>query len=59
MDRSLWAANVGRPEEEDVPRHEEDLAVKGAIDSGVEVAKALNPQGDEQGPGSVGAPGYC
>ena len=39
--------------------HEEDPAIKGGIDGGAKVAGELDPQGNEQGPGSVGAPGCC
>ena len=40
-------------------RREEDPAIEGGVDGGTTVTEELDPQGDEQGPGSVGAPGHC
>ena len=54
-----WSLLAGRPEEEDASRYEEDPAVEGGFDGGTKVTEELDPQGYEQGPGSVGAPGYC
>ena len=52
-------AIFGRPEKEDAPRHEEDPAVEGGVGGSATVAEELDPKGDEQGSGSVSAPGYC
>ena len=59
VDRSLWAANVGRPEEEDVPRRQEDLAVESWVGGGATDFEELDLKEGEQSPGSVGTPGHC
>jgi len=40
-------------------RHKEDPTAKGGVNGSTEVIEELYPQGYEQGPGSIGAPGYC
>ena len=53
------AAVVGRPEEKDVPCHEEDPAVEGGVGGGATDAEELDPEGDEQGPWGIGTTGHC
>ena len=52
------AAVVGRPEEKDVPCHEEDPAVEGGIGGGATIDEELDLQRDKQSSGSVDAPGH-